>query len=44
MYHDSAHAEGPDRESSGTGGSGLASVGNLIRLEEHSPPSHHSTT
>lgn len=42
--HDSAHAEGEDRESGGTGGSGLASVGNLTRLEGHSPPSHHTTT
>lgn len=25
-------------------GSGLASVGNFIRLEGHSPPSHHATT
>lgn len=38
--HDSAHAEGEDRES---GSSGLALVGNVIQLEGHSP-SHHATT
>ncbi len=42
--HDSAHAEGEDRESGGTRGSGLASVGNLTRLEGHSTSSHHATT
>lgn len=46
--HASPHSEGEDMESGGTGGmrggSGSASVGNLIRLEGRSPPSHDATT
>lgn len=44
--HDSAHAEGEDRESGGTRGSGLASVGNLMtgRAFFSLTPRHYMTT